>query len=123
MAEQEYTDEFFINLTMDYDNRDDNIYPKWAVWCAKSEDRYYIDGKDHHFYTHVRTDEEIAIERKKRTNMEFVMEQRIANEPLEPETEKFNQFMEYEEYVRSLEMDEDFLEKTPKTFEEWLNER
>ena len=42
----EYTDEYFINLTMDYDHRDDEIYPKWAVWCAKSNDRYYIDGKD-----------------------------------------------------------------------------
>ena len=51
--------------------------------------------------------------------MEFVMEQRIANEPLEPGSEKFEKFMEYEEYVRSLEMDENFLEITPKTFEEW----
>ena len=24
--ETQYTDEFFINLTMDYDKRDDNIY-------------------------------------------------------------------------------------------------
>lgn len=119
MAEQEYTDEFFINLKMKYDERDDNIYPKWAVWCAKSEDKYYIDGKDGYFYTHIRTEHEIAIERKKRANMEFVMNQRMANEPLEPGTEKFEKFMEYEEYVRSLEMDEDFLEITPKTFEEW----
>lgn len=119
MAKQQYDDEFFINLTMEYDKRIDDIYSSWAVWCAKSEDKYYIDGKDGYFYTHVRTDEEIAIERKKRANMEFVMEQRNANEPLEPGTEKFEKFMEYEEYVRSLEMDEDFLEITPKTFEEW----
>lgn len=119
MAKQQYDDEFFINLRMKYDERDDTIYPLWAVWCAKSEDKYYIDGKDGYFYTHIRTDEEIAIERKKRENMEFVMEQRIANEPLEPDTEKFEKFMDYEEYVRSLEMDENFLEITPKTFEEW----
>jgi len=115
----EFTDEYFINLTMDYDKRDDEIYPKWAVWCAKSNDRYYIDGKDGHFYTHERTDEEIAIERKKRELIEFVMEQRIQNEPLEPESEKLKQFMEYEEYIRTLEMDENFLEVKPKTFEEW----
>lgn len=119
MDKQHYDDEFFINLTMEYDKRIDDIYSSWAVWCAKSEDKYYIDGKDGYFYTHIRTDEEIAVERKKRANMEFVMEQRIDNEPLEPDTEKFEKFMEYEEYVRSLEMDEDFLEITPKTFEEW----
>lgn len=119
MAKQQYDDEFFIHLTMEYDKRIDDIYSSWAVWCAKSEDKYFIDGKDGYFYTHIRTDEEIAVERKKRANMEFVMEQRIDNEPLEPDTEKFEKFMEYEEYVRSLEMDEDFLEITPKTFEEW----
>lgn len=119
MAKQQYDDDFFINLTMEYDKRIDDIYSSWAVWCAKSEDKYYIDGKDGYFYTHIRTDEEIAIERKKRANMEFVMEQRITNEPLEQGTEKFEKFMEYEEYIRSLEMDEDFLEITPKTFEEW----
>lgn len=119
MAKQNYDDDFFINLKMKYEERDDTIYPLWAVWCNKSEDKYYIDGKDGYFYTHVRTDEEIAIERKKRANMDFIMEQRIAIEPLEPGTEKFEKFMDYEEYVRSLEMDENFLEITPKTFEEW----
>ena len=119
MDNKQYNDDFFIHLTMEYDKRIDDIYSSWAVWCAKSEDKYFIDGKDGYFYTHIRTDEEIAIERKKRENMEFVMEQRIANEPLEPGTEKFEKFMEYEEYVRSLEMDEDFLQITPKTFEEW----
>lgn len=114
----EFTDEYFINLTMDYDKRDDEIYPKWAVWCAKSEDKYYIDGKDGHFYTHIRTDKEIEIERKKRENLEFVMKQRMKLN-FEPKTEEFNKFIEYEEYVRSLEFDEDFLNKTPKTFKEW----
>lgn len=122
MTEQEFTDEYFINLTMDYDKRDDNIYPKWAVWCAKSEDRYYIDGINHHFYTHVRTDEEIAIERKKRDNIDFVMEQRMELEPLEPGTEEFEKFMRYEEYVRRLEEYEDFIEIEPKTYEEWKKE-
>ena len=119
MVKQNYDDDFFIHLTMEYDKRIDDIYSSWAVWCAKSEDRYFIDGKDGYFYTHVRTDDEIAIEKKKRANMDFVIEQRIAIEPLEPGTDKFKKFMDYEEYVRSLEMDENFLEITPKTFEEW----
>ena len=121
MDNKQYNDDFFINLTMEYDKRIDDIYCAWAVWCAKSDDRYFIDGKDGYFYTHVRTDEEIAIERKKRVNMEFVMKERDDNQPLEPDTDKYNKFLEYEEYVRSLEMDEDFLEKTPKTFKEWCN--
>ena len=116
---KKFSDEYFINLTMDYDHRDDEIYPKWAVWCALSDDKYYIDGKDHHFYTHIRTDEEIAVEKKKRENMEFVMNQRMGAEPLTPETDDFEKFMKYEEYVRSLEDKENFLEITPKTFEEW----
>ena len=73
----EFTDDYFLNLTMDYDKRDDSIYPKWAVWCAKSNDKYYIDGKDGHFFTHVRTDEEIAEERRKRHIMEMIMKLHI----------------------------------------------
>lgn len=121
MAEQEYTDEYFINLTMDYDHRDDNIYPKWAVWCAKSEDRYYIDGKDHHFFTHIRTDEEIVIERKKREIMEFTFNQEI---PMDEEGHPTEEWMNYERYIHELIMDEEhILEVQPKTFEEWINEQ
>lgn len=120
MAEQEYTDEYFINLTMDYDHRDDNIYPKWAVWCAKSNDRYYIDGKDHHFYTHVRTDEEIAIERKKREIMEFSFSQREGLEPMEIDSPEWKEFMDYEGYLHDLIRDDaSILEVTPMTFVEW----
>lgn len=115
----EFNDEYFINLTMDYDHRDDEIYPKWAVWCAKSNDKYYIDGKDHHFFTHVRTDEEIAIERKKREIMEFSFTQRDGLD-LEPGTEEFEEFMRYETYLHEAAFKEkNILEFTPKTFEEW----
>jgi len=115
--ETQFTDEYFINLTMDYDKRDDNIYPKWAVWCAKSEDRYYIDGMNGHFYTHVRTDEEIAIERKRREIMETLHTQDI---PMNEEGHPTEEWMEYERYVHEIEMDEEhILEATVMSFEEW----
>lgn len=119
----EYTDEYFINLTMDYDERIDDIYCRWAVWCAKSNDRYYIDGKDHHFYTHVRTDEEIAIERKKRELMEFCFQQREGLD-LEPETPEFEEFMEYERYIHEHMFDDNsVLSFEPKTFDEWKKDK
>lgn len=119
----EYIDEYFINLTMDYDERIDDIYCRWAVWCAKSNDRYYIDGKDHHFYTHVRTDEEIAIERKKRELMEFCFSQRDGLE-LEPETPAFEEFMEYERYIHEHMFDDaSILFFEPKTFIEWKKDK
>lgn len=118
----EFTDEYFLNLTMDYDHRDDEIYPKWAVWCAKSGDRYVIDGKDHHFYTRVRTDEEIALERKKRQLMEFSFSQRDGLE-LEPGTPEFDEFMKYESYLHEAAFrEEDLLHFEPKTFAEWKEE-
>lgn len=95
----EFTDDYFINLTMKYDERDDSIYPKWAVWCAKSNDKYYIDGKDGHFFTHVRTDEEIAEERRKRHIMEMIMRERIENDIKEEDEESFR---EYENYLHNL---------------------
>ena len=70
--EIEFNDEYFLNLTMKYDERNDDIYPKWAMWCANSEDKYYIDGKDGYFYTHIRTPEEIAKERKRREIQELI---------------------------------------------------
>jgi hypothetical protein len=115
--ETQFTDEYFINLTMDYDKRDDSIYPKWAVWCAKSDDRYYIDGKDGHFYTHARTDEEIAIERKKREILEASHSQEMA---VDEEGRPTEEWIKYECYLHDLVMDEEhILEVTPKTFEEW----
>ena len=97
----EFTDDYFINLTMKYDERDDSIYPKWAVWCAKSNDKYYIDGKDGHVFTHVRTDEEIAEERRKRHIMEMIMRERIENE-IDGDEEKEESFRKYEEYLNNL---------------------
>lgn len=117
MTEQQFTDEYFINLTMDYDKRDDSIYPKWAVWCALSNDKYYIDGKDGHFFTHRRTEEEIAIERKKREIMESLhTQERLVDEKGHPTEE----WIKYEDYVREIEMDkEHILEATVMSFEEW----
>ncbi len=116
----QFTDDYFINLTMDYNKRDDAIYPKWAVWCALSEDRYYIDGKDGHFYTHVRTDEEIAIERKRREIFEFMMTQERPG----PDDENCESWMEYERYIHELTMDDkDILVAEPKTFIEWMHDK
>ena len=113
ISEVELTDEYFINLTMDYDKRDDNIYPKWAVWCAKSNDRYYIDGKDGHFYTHERTLDEIDIEKKKRAinDMLFSQDHDDSEEEL---------WQRYNTYIFNILMDDQRIRTiVPKTFEQW----
>lgn len=116
----EFTDEYFLNLTMKYDERNDEIYPKWAVWCAKSDDKYYIDGKDGHFYTHVRTDEELAIERKRRRIMESMMSERDAIFGEDTDSPEFEKYMEYESYINEgLMDDEKVLEFEPISFEDW----
>ena len=107
----EFTDEYFINLTMDYDKRDDTIYPKWAVWCAQSNDRYYIDGKDGHFYTHVRTEEEIRQEQRKRELLEY-----LEQEHSEEDEEKWS---EYTRYIFGLM--EKISDEPVISFEEWKN--
>ena len=113
----ELNDEYFINLTMDYDKRDDEIYPKWAVWCASSNDKYYIDGKDHHFYTHERTDEEIKIERKKREILDMIHIQDRNNTTPE-------EWQEYEEYLNNSIMDiENILDFIPMYFTEWKDSK
>lgn len=118
--ETQYTDEFFINLTMDYDKRDDNIYPLWARWCALSEDRYYIDGKDGHFYTHKRTDREIAIERRRREIIEMVMTQ---DRPVNEDGQVDESWMEYERYVHEIEMDEEkLMNTTVLSYCNWLKD-
>lgn len=114
----EFTDEYFINLTMKYDERDDEIYPKWAVWCAKSDDKYCIDGKDGHFYTRVRTEEEIAEEKALRNHHEMMMEERIKFDETNPsETEK-RLFSFYEEAM-DLRPDIKASEFVFIPFEEW----
>lgn len=119
--ETKFTDDYFINLKMDYDKRDDEIYPKWAVWCALSDDRYYIDGKDGHFYTHVRTEQEIAIERKRRELIDFINEQ---ERELDTDGHPTESWMEYERYIQELAMsDENILEITPKTYAEWMQDK
>lgn len=124
MSEQQYTDEFFINLTMDYDHRDDTIYPKWAVWCAKSDDRYYIDGKDHHFYTHRRTDEEVMLEKKKRAIMDFCMHERMKLDPMDFDSEEFKKFQKYEDYINDNLFDESKIKDfNPMTYAQWSSEQ
>jgi len=118
--ENQYTDEFFINLTMDYDKRDDNIYPLWSRWCALSEDRYYIDGKDGHFYTHIRTDAEIRIEKKRHEIMDMLMTQ---ERPMNEEGHPTEKWIEYENYVNNIIMDNDKITAEPvKSFVDWANE-
>ena len=114
--EMELTDEYFLHLIMKYDERDDNIYPKWAIWCAQSEDKYYIDGKDGAFYTHVRTEKEIALERKKHEIENLIFSQDFI-ELTEKNKEK------YEEYLRNLLFDEEhLLEVIPLSYEKWKNQ-
>lgn len=116
----EFTDEYFINLTMKYDERDDEVYPKWAVWCAKSDDKYYIDGKDGQFFTHIRTEEEIAIERKMRELNNFVMEERFkANITPDSSEEDKEMFRKYEEQYHILHNEKSILDITPISFEDW----
>lgn len=109
-------DNYFVNLIMPYDQRDDEIYPKWAVWCANSDDRYYIDGKDGHFYTHIRTDEEIEIERKRRgiNEMSFSFDHKDVNE---------DDIRSYEEYLHEGSMDERIRDFNPLSFDEWKNQK
>lgn len=114
----EFTDEYFINLTMKYDERNDEIYPKWAVWCAKSDDKYYIDGKDGHFFTHVRTDEEIAEEQAKRRLMELVMDERFAFDETNPSETERRLFGFYEEAM-NLHHDAKATDFVFIPFEEW----
>lgn len=115
----EFNDEYFINLTMKYDERDDEIYPKWAVWCAKSDYKYYIDGKDGHFYTHVRTDEEINKEKAKDHMRDSVMNERMKLDMSEPSEEEMDLFRLYEESMLSFEreMEENVVRFIP--FEQW----
>lgn len=112
----EMTDEYFINLTMKYDERDDEIYPKWAQWCYKSDYRYYIDGKDGQFFTHIRTDDEIAIEKRKREIMEFVVEQRHKIDNFEEIREDF---LNYEKYYHDKEFDDNIMNVELISFEQW----
>lgn len=114
--EIEFNDEYFLNLTMKYDERNDDIYPKWAMWCANSEDKYYIDGKDGYFYTHIRTPEEIAKERKRREIQELI----ITKDMIEGEDDLKQQ---YEDYLRDIMFNEEqLLEITPLPYEEWKNQ-
>ena len=115
----EFNDEYFLNLTMKYDERIDDIYCHWAVWCANSDDKYYIDGKDGHFYTHIRTPEEIAKEQMKRKVQDFIMQERM--EAGEFDEAKEEQFRQYEEYYRELAERGEAVEM-PKHFADWSSE-
>lgn len=116
----EFTDDYFIKLTMDFDKRDDTIYPKWAVWCAKSGDRYFIDGKNGHFYTHERTNKEIAIERNKKHIISLMERERIENK-IDGDEEKEALFREYEEYLYLLIRNES--EEKPVKYQVWLKNK
>lgn len=95
MAKKKYSDNYFLNLTMDFDKRDDDIYPKWAIWCANSNGKYTIDGKDGHFYTRIRTDEEIEIERKINLSHEMLFSYNRTNVSKEKQQEYENYIHEY----------------------------
>lgn len=106
----EFNDEYFLNLTMKYDERDDNIYPKWAVWCANSNGRYAIDGKDGYFYTRIKTDEEIKIEEKRFQFEEFLNKQ----------NHRVDDWLEYEDFIKeSFENNKNSLDFNLLTYSEW----
>ena len=112
---EQFSDEYFTNLTMKYDERDDEIYPKWAVWCYNSNDKYFINGKNGYFYTQVRTDKEIEIERKHRVIDELIFTQN--REGISEED-----WRTYEEWIRNYtNSEEDLLEFIPITYKEWKN--
>ena len=103
----EFTDDYFRNLTMDFDNRDDEIYPQWALWCEKSNGKYFIDGKDGYFYTHERTQNEMEEENRHNTIMSFLMCQR-------PETDEngnlTTDWTDYETYIHNFSDSDEPLE-------------
>ena len=111
-----FMDDFFINLTMDWDNRDDEIYPKWAAWCAKSEGRYRISSKDGHFFTEERDENQIAIEEKRIEMTNFLVSQEIRDDdPL---------WLEYNSTMQdNINDNEKLLTMIPITYEEWLKQR
>ena len=47
-----FSDDWFIQLVMPFNKYDEDIYAKWAIWCALSGNKYCIDAKDEYFYTH-----------------------------------------------------------------------
>ena len=112
------TDDFFINLTMSVDKRDDLLYPKWAIWCAKSGDKYYIDVKDGYFFTNKRNNTQIAIKRKRNSLDEFLMRQEYDNDA------EMKMRNEYESYVNEMITDDEkILEANPMTYKEWLTKK
>lgn len=115
----EFTDEYFINLTMKYDERDDTIYPQWARWCYLSDDKYYIDGKDGYFFTHKRTEDEIVEEKAKKKLYEKVMKERMKIDREEVSSEDRELFDKYEEQFLNFHPELKVSEIQFVTFEEW----
>jgi len=63
------SDEFYKNLTMFLDDKDQELYNEWSLWTSQSNDRYYIDGQlidgEVMFFTNERTEQEIELMHKR----------------------------------------------------------
>lgn len=107
-----FDDEYFIHLTMKCDEKNPMIYSEWARWCLNSDDKYYIDMQDGYFYTHTRTEEEIAIEKQKNSLLEFLNN--------EKKTYKRDfAWPIYERYIYSMILNPD-LNNKPMHFPDWI---
>lgn len=107
-------DKFFIQLTMDINNKDDDLYQKWALWCAKSNGKYTISVKDGtKFYTVIKTNEEIELDNLRTEYNTFLCIQNCEHKI----TKKYQEYQHW--FIENILDDEKILQFTPLTFEEW----
>lgn len=95
----EHTEEFFKNLTMKLSEKDEALYAEWSLWCAKSDLKYYIDGRSENgevvFFTVERTQEEIDTI-KYVQGLPAFLEQLDPEDPIDAEyIERANRFIQY----------------------------
>lgn len=94
----EHTEEFFKTLTMKLSEKDDALYSEWALWCAKSNLKYYIDGRSENgeivFFTYERTAPEIQTMKHLENLREFI-KQLDPEDPIDEEyIRKANRYLE-----------------------------
>jgi len=106
-----FDDNYFINLTMKHNKKDPELYAQWALWCDQSNEKYFIDSKNDYFYTHVRTLDEINLEKQKHTIMELLNSQKKIH------CKDFAWSM-YERYLYSLLLQQD-INNNPMYFLDW----
>lgn len=113
----EHTEEFFKTLTMKLSEKDDALYSEWSLWCAKSNLKYYIDGRSENgevvFFTHERTSSEIQTMKHLENLREFI-KQLDPEDPIDEEyimkanrylelPPKVGRFIQYDVFRRKME--------------------